>query len=261
MSLENFRKLRITLNQADRPIYKKLLAKEGDLEGRELEVQLVNRNVLENLKNVELILYWKNLSVGNQGDKYFDVVDRDKGLFKISYPESMLNKGNVTCSIGILQSGERITNTLNFTIKVQGSGYDAQTAIASDDFQALNEALIIVNRYQKDFDDIKDDIIKAGDSLIENERSRIRDILNDINPKIEGLESQFNDAIANVTEDSEVITGRTSTVTGESHDTIGKRMDGIEEKQVVNNLDSKKKHEVFFEIKDGQPRLKLEEIE
>lgn len=258
--LEHFRKLRITLNHADRPIYKKLVAKEGDLAGRELEVQLVNGNVLENLNNVELVLYWKNLSMGNQGDKYFDVVDGSKGIYKISYPESMLNRGNVTCHIGIFQDGNRITNTLNFTVEVKGNGYGAQTAIASDDFQALNDALIKINKYQGDIDAIKQDIIQAGDSLISTERERIRDILNEINPKIEGLESQFNDAIANVTSDSEVIAGRSSTVTGEGYDTIGKRMDGIEEMQVANNLDTNKKHKIYFEVEDGQPRLRLEEI-
>lgn len=260
MTLENFRKMKVSLNGANRAVYKKLLAKEGDLNGRELEVQLVDGSMLEDLKDVELVLYWKNLSMGNQGDKYFDAVDRKKGIFKVSYPESMLNRGNVTCSIAIIQGGERITNTLNFTVQVQGSGYGAQTAIASDDFQALNDALITVSKYQNEIDDILDSIIQAGDSLIATEKSRIRDILNAITPRIDGLESQFNDAVANVTSDSEVIVARSSTTTGESHGTIGKRMDGIEEMQVANNLDTNKKHKVYLEVESGQPRLRLEEI-
>lgn len=261
MSLENFRKLRIVLDHIDRPIYQKTVAKEGDSNGRELEVQLVNLNVLENLSGVNLVLYWKNLAVGNQGDKDFEAVDRKKGKFRISYPEAMLNKGYVTCYVSVQQDGDKIMNTLNFTVEVEGSGYDANAAIASDDFQAMNDALLRINKYQADIDRIKNEIISAGDDLISSEKSRIRDILKDVKPKIEGLESQFNDAVANLTEDSEIITGRSSTVTGESYDTIGNRMDGMEERQLANNLDSNKKHEVFLEIKDGQPRLKLEEIE
>ena len=53
---------------------------------------------------------------------------------------------------------------------------------------------------------------------------------------------------------SEVTAGRTSTVTGDSYSTIGKRLDEMETMTVIGN------HKAYFEIKDGRPRLRLEEI-
>lgn len=258
--LENFRKMSIQLTNANEAFYQKLVAKEGDVNGRELEVKLINNGVVENLENVHLRLNWKNLAVGNSGMHDFSAVDRTKGLFKITYPESMLNKGNVTAYVSILQSRNIITNTRNFTILVEGSGLDAQTVIASDDFQALNDALIQVNRYQIEIDSIKADIIADADSLIATERNRIQDILKGIEPRIDGLESQFNDAMSEVTSDTEIIASRSSTTTGKNYTTVGERINDVETRQLANNLDTKEKFIVSMEVKSGQPRLRMEEI-
>lgn len=260
MALEDFRKLRITLDKADRPVYQKLVAKEGDIDGRELEVQLVNRDKLSNLKNVKLTLFWKNLAVGNQGDKEFEAVDREEGLFKVAYPKSMLNKGDVTAYVAIYQDGERVTNTLNFTIEVEGNGYDAQTAIASDDFQALNKALARINQYESDIEDIKSDIIKAGDSLIEAEEKRIGEVLDKVEPRLEGIEKQFDDVLNSETEDGEVKSARTSSTTGEDFKTVGRRMDDVDEQLTLNDLDRQERFKVYLEITNGKPRLRTEDI-
>ena len=53
---------------------------------------------------------------------------------------------------------------------------------------------------------------------------------------------------------SEVTAGRTSTVTGDSYATVGNRLDEMETMTVIGN------HKAYFEIKDGRPRLRLEEI-
>lgn len=258
--LENFRKLRITLSRANEAVYRKIIAKEGDVNGRELEVQLINNGIVEDLSAINLRLDWKNLTAGNSGMHTFEAVDKSKGLFKISYPPSMLNKGSVTASIAIMEGSKRITNTRNFTIIVEKSGVDAQTVIASDDFQALNDALIQINKYQAQIDGIKADIRADADDLIESERIRIGKILDEIEPRLDGLESQLDDAISNVTVDSEVITARSSTATGKNYTTLSNRLDDTEETNLLKNLDTNKKSIISLEIKNGQPRLRMEEI-
>lgn len=253
MSLENFRKIRITLNDVNKPILRKIVAKEGDSNGRELELQIIDGHEYPELANATVTLYWKHLAMGNSGNKNFTAVDRSKGIFSVTYPEAMLNAGNVLAYVSISMPG-RVIPTVDFIITVEGSGFDAVAAVASNDFQALNDALRQVSQYQAQIDDILDDLRRQGENLVGSERTRFEQLFNEIQPQMDGLEQQFNDAMANLTQDSEVIAGRTSTTTGESYSTIGKRLDEMEVMTVLEN------HKAYFEIKDGRPRLRLEEI-
>lgn len=259
MSLENFRKITIQLHKSDDPILKRLVASEGDYNGRQLEVQLTNRYVLENQQGVILRLYWRNLRLGNQGISDFDVKDAEKGLYIISYPESMLNAGNVSCFIQI-QDGTRITNTRPFTVVVKGTGFSAQTVIASDQYTALNDALIQLNQYQNDIDLIKQNLQSQADGLLSSEKAEFDQLQANYEPLLLGLQSQFDDVMANLTVDSELIAARSSNATGLNFTTTGNRLDEMEERQVVSNLDTNQRHIVSLEIKDGMPRLKLEEV-
>lgn len=253
MTLENFRKIRITLDDVNKPILRKIMAKEGDFNGRELELQIIDGHEFAELKNATVTLYWKHLAMGNSGNKNFLAVDRAKGIFSVTYPEAMLNAGNVLAYVSITMPG-RVIPTTDFIITVEGSGFDAVAAVASNDFQALNEALLQINQYQAQIDSIKADLVRQGENLIGSERTKFEQLFNEIKPQMDGLEQQFNDAMANLTVDSEVITGRTSTVTGDSYGTVGKRLDEMETMTVLGN------HKAYFEIKDGRPRLRLEEI-
>lgn len=252
MSLENFRKVRIQLHRADEPILHKLVAKEGDYNGRELEVQLTNRYVLENQSGVTLRLYWRHLKHGNQGIRNFEAVDRSNGLFKVTYPNQMLSPGNVSCHVQI-QDGDKIINTQTFTILVNGSGFNAQTAIASDDYSALNEAFVEMDKVKKDFEN-------EFNSIRQNFIRQVNELVDDYEPKLQGLQNQFDDVIANVTVDSEVIAARTSTNTGESFTTIGNRLNDIELGSVIENVDSGERFKASLKIKDGQPYLEMEEV-
>lgn len=254
MTLENFRKIRITLDDVNKPILRKIMAKEGDFNGRELELQIIDGHEFAELKNATVTLYWKHLAMGNSGNKNFLAVDRSKGIFSVTYPEAMLNAGNVLAYVSISMPG-RVIPTTDFIITVEGSGFDAVAAVASNDFQALNEALLQIKQYQAQIDSIKAGLIRQGENLIGSERTKFEQLFNEIQPKMDGLEQQFNDAMANLTVDSEVITGRTSTVTGDNYTTVGKRLDEMETMTVLGN------RKAYFEIKNGQPRLKLEEIE
>lgn len=259
MSLENFRKVRIQLHRADEPILHKLVAKEGDYNGRELEVQLTNRYVLENQQDVTLRLYWRHLKHGNQGIENFEAVEVEKGLFKVNYPSSMLSAGLVQSWIQI-QDGNKLITTNNFIITVEGSGFDAQTAIASDDYMALSEALIKINQYQSEIDAIKLNLENQVDAIIRSNQNDFNLMKEEYEPLLIGLQNQFDDVMANLTVDSELIATRSSTTTGRSYTAAGNRLDEMEERQIIHNLDTNKRNIMSIEVKEGRPRIRLEEV-
>lgn len=260
MALDNFRKIRIQLNKADDPVFHRLVAKEGDLDGRELEVQLTNRHVLENLAGVKLRLFWRHMGLGNQGIEPFEEVSANDGLFKVAYPNSMLNAGKALCSVQI-QDGDRITHTRTFTVVVEGNGFNAQAAIASDEYTALNEALIQIGKYQAEIDAIKRNLQSQADALLDNEQAEFNRLQEEYSPLLIGLQEQFDNVMANITADSELIAARTSTATGRSYVTAGNRLDDMESRQVAEDLDTHERSVITLEVKDGRPRLKLEEVE
>lgn len=186
MSLENFRKLKIRLDKANQPIIHKQITSEGDRNGRQLEVQLTNRYVLESQENVQLTLYWKHLRLGNQGMEPFETANASDGIFEVSFPQAMLNEGNVDCYIQI-RDGNHFTNTRHFTVVVKGTGFDAQTVVASDDYKALNDALAQIRHYQDNIDEIMDDVGRELEKLRIEKENDLNDLYNSKETKLDNL--------------------------------------------------------------------------
>jgi len=106
--------------------------------------------LMKDTTGITLNLKWEHTSVGNQGLDNFEAVDLSKGLYKITYPTEMLNRGKVRAFIQIIDSG-KLAGTRNLEITVdRGVGDD--TAIASSDsFTALAQALIDVNNLESTY--------------------------------------------------------------------------------------------------------------
>lgn len=258
MALNEFKKARIALNKADDAIFQRVLAKEGDTNGRELEVQITDGYVVESMANIRLNLYWKHLSLGNQGIQPFTAVDASKGVFKVSYPAEMLNAGSVQCFIQI-QDGNSVTNTQNFVVNVQGSGFNATSAIASNEYKALTDALIKVGQYQSQIDTITADLKKRVNDLIAAEQREFDSIQSAFAPELKALQSQFDAVIAGATVDAELISARTSGVTGKSYTSAAKRIDEAEKMTVVFD-DTGRRFVTSLELYKGKPRLNIEEV-
>lgn len=79
-------------------------------------------------------------------------------------------------------------------------------------------------------------------------------------PQLQAVLEQFNNAIANLTEDSEVITARTSLATGIDYDSLALMLQAIEKRQVIADIDNNKKYVTYLEVFKGKPRLKVEEV-
>ena len=154
----------IRIDTINTRVFADLVAKEGDANGRGLLVTLTENGLMKDTTGITLILKWEHTSVGNQGLDNFEAVDPSKGLYKITYPTEMLNRGKVRALIRIIDSG-KLAGTRNIEITVdRGVGDD--TAIASSDsFSALASALIEVQSWNDRIDDVEQDFIDRANNL------------------------------------------------------------------------------------------------
>lgn len=269
MALDSFRRVDFRLNKANDYIPDNFFAKEGDYNGRELVVQITNGSVVTETQGIQLILNWKHLNKGHSGNKYFEELDITKGIYKVSYPTQMLFAGKVSCFITIVDN-EKITNTRNFNLKVE-AGADGNLIVAENDFSILQQALIQINQYQNQIDAIKADLVNQFDQLHDTQEARLNELYDsekeefdylqaNYAPLLQSLQSQFDNVIANVTIDSELIAVRSSGATGKSYDSAGNRIDDVENRQIIKNIDNGEIRVGFLEIENGRPRLRIEEV-
>ena len=118
-----------------------LFAKEGDANGRGMVVQITENGIIKDTTGITLRLQWSHISVGVSGFTEFEVVDATKGLYKLVYPTSMLHRGRVEAFIRITDNGI-LSGTRNLMITVERMVGSDETIEASDDFSALQAALI-----------------------------------------------------------------------------------------------------------------------
>lgn len=118
-----------------------LFAKEGDANGRGMVVQITENGMIKDTTGITLRLQWSHISVGTSGFTDFEVVDATKGLYKLIYPTSMLHRGRVEAFIRITDNGI-LSGTRNLLITVERMVGSDETIEASDDFSALQTALI-----------------------------------------------------------------------------------------------------------------------
>ena len=164
-------------------VFADLVAKEGDANGRGLLVTLTENGLMKDTTGITLILKWEHTSVGNQGLDNFEAVDPSKGLYKITYPTEMLNRGTVRAFIQIIDSG-KLAGTRNIEITVdRGVGDD--TAIASSNsFTALAQALIDVNS--------NNSALSARITSVEQElAATVNDIDTSLTPRILSVEQDL----------------------------------------------------------------------
>ena len=170
MTLENFRRTNITLNRANQPVLEPQITKVGDVNGRELVVQIIDGDVIKDQTGVSLKLNWQHAN-GNQGSETFSALDAKQGLFSIYYPENMLFRGTVTANISINENG-KITNSLNFQIAVKGDVFDG-SAVEVD-------GLLFTLK------DLKDQLDERDSNLVslENRQSSVENQFNSLQQEI-----------------------------------------------------------------------------
>ena len=173
----------IRIDTINTRVFADIVAKEGDANGRGLLVTLTENGLMKDTTGITLILKWEHTSVGNQGLDNFEAVDPSKGLYKITYPTEMLNRGTVRAFIQIIDSG-KLAGVRNIEITVdRGVGDD--TAIASSNsFTALAQALIDVNS--------NNSALSARITSVEQElAATVNDIDTSLTPRITSVEQDL----------------------------------------------------------------------
>ena len=154
----------IRIDTINTRVYADIIAKEGDANGRGLLLTLTENGLMKDTTGIALNLKGEHTSVGNQGLDNFDAVDLSKGLYKITYPTEMLNRGKIRAFIQIVDSG-KLAGTRNIEITVdRGVGDDIAIA-SSDSFSALASALIEVQSWNDRIDDVEQDFIDRANNL------------------------------------------------------------------------------------------------
>ena len=164
-------------------VFADLVAKEGDANGRGLLVTLTENGLMKDTTGIALNLKWEHTSVGNQGLDNFDVVDLGKGLYKITYPTEMLNRGKVRAFIQIIDSG-KLAGTRNIEITVDRGVGDDTAIVSSNSFTALAQALIDVNS--------NNSALSARITSVEQElAATVNDIDTSLTPRITSVEQDL----------------------------------------------------------------------
>lgn len=139
--LDNFRKVGVVWNHSTNQIYQPMRVASSDDHGRKLVVQVTNDSVLENTQGVELRLYWEIRD--KKGFNDFELIDAEHGIYEIYFSRGMLeNKGTHKAWLHATDTTGSITSEA-FGIEVF-KGIDLEAVEGTDDFSALNSALVRV---------------------------------------------------------------------------------------------------------------------
>ena len=153
MALDNFKKTSMRIDKANQRFLDYQNAKVGDVNGRELLVQITNNGVVEDQTGTTLKLNWQHEN-GNQGSTNFKVVDIKTGKYSLYYPSEMLYKGTVDASVEINSNGQ-ITHTMNFKIIVHGDVFNGEAGTVDGVFISLADVNKKLDDREKEYVELK----------------------------------------------------------------------------------------------------------
>ena len=153
MALDNFKKTSMRIDKANQRFLDYQNAKVGDVNGRELLVQITNNGVVEDQTGTTLKLNWQHEN-GNQGSTDFKAVDIKTGKYSLYYPKQMLYKGTVDASVEINSNGQ-ITNTMNFKIIVHADVFNGEAGTVNGVFISLADVNKKLDDREKEYVELK----------------------------------------------------------------------------------------------------------
>ncbi|WP_429949404.1 hypothetical protein IGJ55_002076 [Enterococcus sp. AZ170] len=184
MAIDQFKTVDVVITNINEDYIPQQLVVQGERSGRSMTLQIANGGKIENQAGISVNLGWSHDTVKNndgeklQGLDAFQAIDKTKGLFRLDYPASMVQPGQITAVIQIISSYSD-TRSKPFKIKVERTPFDSKAVESENSFTALQEALGTVNKYDG----------KIGD--LEYNKAEKKDLVNTenkVNDKIEKLE-------------------------------------------------------------------------
>jgi hypothetical protein len=168
-NIDGFVKADIVLDTVNDYIYSPQMAQQNDLRGRTLYVQVRNGGVVQDQTGLQLTLGWRhkeNLTIGLDS---FEEADITEGVFKLSYPQALLQPGTAVCTIVITdtQTGQ-ITHSRNFDLKIAPTAYDMEAVAADNSFTTLQQILQLWFDLPDNFDAAITQFQTDGEAAIED---------------------------------------------------------------------------------------------
>ncbi|MBE9899657.1 BppU family phage baseplate upper protein [Enterococcus casseliflavus] len=151
MSLTNFKNADLTINNINTTYIPKQYASEGDYLGRTLTVQITDDGLIGRIDGAQLVLHWKNIASGLSDDSAFTLIDAEKAIFRIEYPQNMLTPGTVKANILVIYQG-KTTVSREFEITVANVAGQSTGVLAKAEFSALVAILADSNKFRTDID-------------------------------------------------------------------------------------------------------------
>ena len=158
----------VSMDEINKP--QRLIAKTGDINGRDLYVQMVGESKEGlNTEGVRLTLAYKTPS-GKVGELLFENVDEEEGIFKVTLGEEVTSSaGNVTLAIRVNRDG-RLVETPNFDLYVEGSPFVGTIVQPEPEIPSIDEI-----EYTHEFIlDYHEEVLIETDRLYEGEREIIQ---------------------------------------------------------------------------------------
>lgn len=151
LELDQFRNVDLVIDKANDNFIAKQFVSEGDFSGRTLTVQLTNGGVIGKVPGAQLALRWRNKASGLTDLSAFELIDADNSVFRITYPDHMLNAGTVEANIMITHDGKTVM-TKAFEIRVAKLDGELKGIIDKQEFSYVLSVLADANRWRTDID-------------------------------------------------------------------------------------------------------------
>lgn len=182
-------------------------AKQGDRESRHIEASLFYNNLNYNVPPSATVL----ISYSKPDKKKVENTIEKENVIgnRVTFPltEQMLTvAGIANCDVKIL-NGNGIISTATFKVHVEPQAVPDGAVKSTDEYNALVNALVDVKNLETSY----------------------APRLNDVERKIDSNTQAFNDAVANITVDSEIITARSSGVKGKTFSVLDERLEEAEQ--------------------------------
>lgn len=110
MAIDQFKTVDVVITNINEDYIPQQLVVQGERSGRSMTLQIANGGKIENQAGISVNLGWSHDTVKNndgeklQGLDAFQAIDKTKGLFRLDYPASMVQPGQITAVIQIISS-------------------------------------------------------------------------------------------------------------------------------------------------------------
>lgn len=159
----------------NKKLHETIEAKQGDINSREVIFYLLNNSTPFNLKNRKVRAY----AIKEDGKEIFndlDIISEENGQCKLKLTTQILSTPGLLEIELVIYEGDKKLSTSQFILKVKRSINSNNSTESSNEYKALDNALIKVEEYNKEFGD------KSG-KLEEKYTERLNKINEEMNSK------------------------------------------------------------------------------